>query len=774
MTARRDLDSAPTRGKVSANGKLSAEMKLDNAPPRMILVSNRLPIVLTVRDRKVRLQESVGGLATGLSAYLRTMKGQSNHLWIGAPNAAAPRISKEFEQQARQTLFENNLHEVTVPTDVMRKFYYGFCNKTLWPLFHYFPVYTAFDSKDWANYQQVNRIFSDEIIRLVRPNDLIWIHDYHLMLVPGLIRRQMPTAKIGFFLHTPFPSYELFRLLPRRWGTELLQGLLGADLVGFHTYDYTFHFLRCVLRILGYDNDMGKILTEDRVVKADTFPMGIDFNMFTELATGHEVQSEIRKIRKPMGKMRVMLSIDRLDYTKGVVNRLLGFERFLERNEARRGKVVLMMLMTPSRTELEQYSALKSEIDELVGRINGKFGAINWTPIIYQSRHIPFKSLVALYRLSDVAVLTPLRDGMNLIAKEYLATKTDDRGVLILSEMAGAASELGEALIVNPNDIDEVARAMETALAMPEDEQIRRNRLLRKRLKDYNIFQWGDDFVHQALVIKDEQRSYETRFLDATSREKLEDSFAQSITRLIMLDFDGTIAPISVHPDRVEPSQKILPILNELTSDPSTTVVVVSGRSRSDLDRWFGRMRVNLVAEHGAWIKEVDDVWKMPVPITGDWKAKLLPTMKTYVDKLPGSSLEEKEFTMVWHYRAANPELGSVRAKELADELTNQIVNTDLQVLIGKKTLEVKSSKVDKGTAAQRWASKNGYDFILSIGDDRTDEDVFKTLKEGAITIRVGIAPSRAKYYLRNQIEVVQLFERLHSVKRIDVIPTAT
>ena len=280
--------------------------------------------------------------------------------------------------------------------------------------------------------------------------------------------------------------------------------------------------------------------------------------------------------------------------------------------------------------------------------------------------------------------------------------------------------------------------------------------------------------MHQTLVIKDEQRSYETRFLDATSKARLEDGFAQSITRLIMVDFDGTIAPISVHPDRVEPSQRILSILNELTNDPSTTVVVVSGRSRSDLDKWFGRMRVSLVAEHGAWIKEVGDVWKMPVPITGDWKVKLLPTMKTYVDKLPGSSLEEKEFAIVFHYRAANPELSSVRAKELATELTNQIVNTDLQVLIGKKTLEVKSSKVDKGTAAQRWASKNGYDFILSIGDDRTDEDVFKTLKEGAITIRVGIAPSRAKYYLRNQSEVVQLFERLHSIKRIDVIPTAT
>lgn len=482
----------------------------------------------------------------------------------------------------------------------------------------------------------------------------------------------------------------------------------------------------------------------------------------------------MKRIKKSLGKMRTMLSIDRLDYTKGVVNRLLGFERFLDRNETYRGKVALMLLMTPSRTELKQYSDIKSEIDELVGRINGKFGTVNWTPILYQSRHIPFTSLIALYRLTDVAVITPLRDGMNLMAKEYLAAKTDDSGVLILSEMAGASSELGEALIVNPNDIEEVAHAMETALTMPEEEQRRRNRLLRKRLKDYNVFQWGDDFVHQTLAIKDEQRSYETRFLDATSRKRLEEDFAKSHVKLILLDFDGTIAPISNNPDMVEPSKTILLILNEMTKNPNTTIVVVSGRTRNDLERWFGKMRVNLVAEHGAWIKEINDVWRMPVPLTSEWKNKLLPTMRSYVDKLPGSTLEEKEFTLVWHYRAANPELSSLRAKELADELKNLIVNTDLQVLIGKKTLEVKSVKVDKGTAAQHWISNNHYDLILSMGDDRTDEDVFKVLSGNAVSIRIGIAPSRARYYLRSQAEVTQLFEQLSSLERINAIPKIT
>ena len=742
----------------------------------MILVSNRLPTSVTVKDGQIRLQESVGGLATGLSDYLNSMriKGQSNYVWVGSPAVSGSRSTAEIEEKIRQTLSENSLVEVNIPKEALRRFYYGFCNKTLWPLFHYFPNYTTFDNNDWDNYQQVNRMFSDAVIQIAAPNDLVWIHDYHLMLVPAMLRRHMPSLKIGFFLHTPFPSYELFRLLPRRWGAEILRGILGADLIGFHTYDYTTHFLRCLLRILGYDNDMGKVFTDDRVVKADTFPMGIDFDRFASTPTERRIHSEMKRLKRTFANKRVMLSIDRLDYTKGVVNRLLGFERFLDRNESQRGKVILTLLMTPSRTELKQYSDIKSAIDELVGRINGRFGTVNWTPILYQSRHIPFNSLVALYQLSDVALVTPLRDGMNLIAKEYLATKTDEKGVLILSEMAGASSELGEAIIVNPNDIDEVARAMETALTMPEEEQKRRNHLLRKRLKDYNIFQWGNDFVHQTLAIKDEQRSYETRFLDSKSRTKLHDDFTKSLAKLIMLDFDGTIAPISLQPDKVEPSPKILSILDEMSKDPNTTIVVVSGRTRKDLEKWFENLNVNLVAEHGAWIREVNEPWKMPVPLTSDWKAKLLPTMRSYVDKLPGSRLEEKEYTLLWHYRAANPELSSLRAKELVDELKNLIVNTDLQVLIGKKTLEVRSVKVNKGTAAQNWITKRNYDFILSIGDDRTDEDMFKALPESAVSIRIGIAPSLAKYYLRNQSEVAQLFEQLRSAKQLDAVARAT
>ena len=749
----------------------SQNADLNALPSRMIVVSNRLPTTVGVKDGKVRLQENVGGLATGLSAYLDTGQNRSNHLWIGSPTTTTTRLSRDANEIMRRALVENNLHEVSVPKDLMRKFYYGFCNRTLWPLFHYFPNHTIFDEEDWSNYKQVNRFFSDAVLESASPNDLIWVHDYHLMLVPALIRRQMPFVKIGFFLHTPFPSYELFRLLPRRWGSEILNGILGADLVGFHTYDYTTHFLRCLLRILGYDNDMGKVFTEERVVKADTFPMGIDFNAFTRLAGQRSVISEMKRARKSLGSMRVILSIDRLDYTKGIVNRLLGFERFLERNESQRGKVVLTLQLTPSRTELKQYDDIKSQIDQMVGRINGKFGTVNWTPILYQSRHIPLRSLVALYKLSDVALVTPLRDGMNLVAKEYLAARTEDTGVLILSEMAGASSELGEAVIVNPNDIEEVTSAIETALAMPVEEQRRRNRLLRKRLKDYNVFQWGDDFVHQTLAIRDEQRSYDTRFLDARSRKTLEEDFAKSDSKLIMLDFDGTIAPISLYPDKVEPNQTILSILSKMSQNPNNTIIILSGRTRKDLDGWFGGMNLNLVAEHGVWIKETNGEWVMPIQLTSEWKSKLLPTMRSYVDRLPGSSLEEKEFTLLWHYRAANPELSSLRAKELADELTNLIVNTDLQVLVGQKTLEVRSVKVNKGTAADHFLAKANYHFVLALGDDRTDEDMFKVLKGDANSIRIGIAPSRAKFYLRNQSEVQTVFEQLQPLDQLKNAP---
>lgn len=363
------------------------------------------------------------------------------------------------EQLKSALISEFKAYPVFLSEMAMEKFYHGFCNKTIWPLFHYFPSYAVYDVDYWTNYKQVNEEFCKEILKILKPGDVVWVHDYHLMLLPKMLRDKAPDTAIGFFLHIPFPSYEVFRLLPSRWRKAILEGMLGADLIGFHTHDYTQYFARCVTRITGYEHNMNRINMGDHIAKADTFPMGIDFDKFHNAADSPEVVDKIDEIRSILPGCKIVLSIDRLDYTKGIVNRLRGYEAFLERSQDWHGKVTLIAVVVPSRVKVEHYQQMKKQIDELVGKINGRFGSVNWTPILYSYRYIPFEELIALYKTSDIALVTPLRDGMNLIAKEYIAAKTDGRGVLILSEMAGASKAMGEDVIINPSNIEEIADA---------------------------------------------------------------------------------------------------------------------------------------------------------------------------------------------------------------------------------------------------------------------------------------------------------------------------
>ena len=372
-------------------------------------------------------------------------------------------------------------------------YYHGFCNRTIWPLFHYFPLYTTYSEEYWQAYERVNTAFANIVAGIAKPNDIIWVHDYHLMLLPKLLRERLPRATVGFFLHIPFPSFEVFRLLP--WREQIMEGLLGADLIGFHTHDYTGHFLDSAHRLLGYEVAMGQLTVDDRVVRADAFPMGINYDQFSGVASDEKAQAEIKRFRKKTRDCKVILSVDRLDYTKGIPQRLEAFSVFLDNNPKFQRKVIFVLLVVPSRTRVEHYVQLKQQVDGLVGEINGKHGAIGWMPIWYLYRPLPFHSLAALYRLADVALVTPLRDGMNLVAKEYVATKTDGKGVLILSETAGAAQELGEALIINANNQEDIAQALAKALEMPEQEQIERNRIMQKRLRHYNVERWANEFI---------------------------------------------------------------------------------------------------------------------------------------------------------------------------------------------------------------------------------------------------------------------------------------
>ena len=733
---------------------------------RLLVVSNRLPITVVEQEGKLVFQESVGGLVSGLSAYLGSLKDssftKSEYIWVGWPGISVDRKSKEeLEELTAKALSEFRSYPVFLTEGSMDKFYQGFCNKIIWPLFHYFPSYTVYDESFWLHYKCVNKIFCEAVMKVVKPDDVVWIHDYHLMLLPQLLRENMPDISIGFFLHIPFPSFELFRLLPVKWRSEILEGLLGADLIGFHTHDYTQYFLRCVLRILGYEHNMGEIFLRDRVIKAETLPMGIDFQRFYTAASCPEVQKEKEQLVKTLSDFKVVLSIDRLDYTKAIINRLQGYQIFLQKNPQWHRKVILLLVVVPSRIGVEHYQQIKKQIDEFVGKVNGQFGDIGWTPILYQYRFVPFHPLVALYAVSNVALITPVRDGMNLIAKEYVATKVDKTGVLILSEMAGAAKELGEAIIINPNSVEEIAGALKEALEMPEEKQVKCNEIMQNRLRRYDVVRWADEFILELLSIKDEQKKFNARLLGPSIREQLLKDFKKAIKRLIFLDYDGTLAPFTTYPQMAKPSEDLLKILKHLSEDSVNDIVLTSGRDKDTLKNWFGALNIAIVAEHGVWIKEKNENWRLIKPLTNDWKPRIRPILEMYTDRLPGAFIEEKEFSIVWHYRAADPELASLRAKELVDDLINFTANIDVQVLQGSKVVEIRCAGVNKGIAAMHFISKNNFDFMLAMGDDYTDEDLFKVLPQTAYSIKVGMTQSYARFNLRKHIEATRLLEQL-------------
>ena len=722
---------------------------------RLILVSNRLPITIQKQGGELQVSRSVGGLATGLDSFYRSQES----IWVGWPGMPSEALRSREREIVAQRLRDEDCVPVHLSRNDLEDYYYGFSNNTIWPLFHYFPHDTVYDENLWKAYVRVNRRFCDALLKVIEPDDRIWVHDYQLMLLPGMIRKELPDAQIGFFLHIPFPSYELFRLLP--WRRELLEGVIGADLIGFHTYDYVRHFLSAVRRLLGHEAKFSQIFTGQRIVRADIFPMGIDYDRYAGAVSQPVVQEEVSRIREEVGKQRFVLSVDRLDYTKGILERLDAFDLFLERNPAYRERVTLILVAVPSRTAVETYQELKRQIDERIGYLNGKYATIGWVPIWYLYRSVPFETLVALYNLADVALVTPVRDGMNLIAKEFIATKTDGTGVLVLSEMAGAAQELGEAITVNPNSREDVATALKDALEMPEGEQIARNRRMQGRLQRYTVERWANDFVERLSQTKRAQGELGSRKLTPAVRAELQADYARSRRRLLLLDYDGTLVPFASKPEKAGPDEWLLGRLAKLTADPDNWVVIVSGRNRDALDAWLGHLPLDMIAEHGVWVRTRGSDWQTIEPLNNKWKSEIRPILELYVDRTPGSLLEEKEFSLVWHYRRASPELSAVRVTELRDAIMNITGNLNLSVLEGNKVLEVKNSGINKGRTVMRWLNAEEWDFIMALGDDWTDEDTFEVLPDSAYSIKVGVYPSRARFNVASVDEVRELLSCL-------------
>ena len=733
---------------------------------RIIIVSNRLPYNIGIEGTKNKLDitPSVGGLTTGMkSVYL-----QKDSIWIGWPGITTEELAHISKERVYKVLSKYKCVPVFLESADINLYYYGFSNKTIWPLFHYFTEYTEFNNSEWITYKKVNEKFAAEIIRHVRSKDRLWIHDYHLMLLPNLIKKELPDISIGFFLHIPFPSFEVFRILP--WRNELLEGLLGADLVGFHTYDYERHFLSSVRRLLGYDIYLNEINMDNRVVKVDSFPMGIDYDKFHDAALRNLQKSgkNKSKIRKEIDKqllispdIKLVLSIDRLDYTKGIPNRLHAFEYFLNKYPEFKEKVTLVMLSVPSRSNVKQYKLMKSEVDELVGSINGKYATINWTPIWYFYRSLPFENLIDLYTSCEVALLTPIRDGMNLVAKEYIACKIDQKGVLILSEMAGSSKEMSEALIVNPHNFEEIASKLNQALTMPVEEQIERNSIMQKRLKRYNIIKWANDFLDQMEKVEVLKDKFIAKKISADIENYILNKYKSSSKRIMFLDYDGTLVGFQNNPEMAIPDEELYSILDKLARDKKNEIVLISGRDKDTFTSWFKGKKYSLIAEHGVWSKLPGSEWELIEQLNTEWKEILKPVIEFYVDRTPASFTEEKEYSLVWHYRKSDPELSILRANELKDELTSLTANYNVDILEGNKVIEVKNSGINKGKAAANKLNRYNYDFILGIGDDWTDEYLFEELPKTAITVKVGMSNTLAKYNVKSFNEVRELLNKL-------------
>lgn len=707
------------------------------------------------------MKESDGGLVSALKSYFEREQNKdafSSVVWIGSADFPEARWEKYKENPGSRGSFD--VDPIFVETRTYNKYYNGFCNATIWPLFHYFPSLVEFDEDTFQSYQEVNHVFAEKLLSILQPGDILWIHDYQLMQLPGLIREKMPDAVIGFFLHIPFPSFEIFRMLHKPWKEKLVAGLLGADLIGFHTHEYVQHFLKTVQMVHGHDSQFRNILMKERLARAEMFPLGIDFEKFHNAGSKPKVMEQMKQIQSQFQGKKIIFSVDRLDYTKGVTHRLSGFERFLDAHAEWRGKVVFILVVVPSRQIITKYNERKKMIEEKVGRINGKYSSLEWQPIIYRYSNLSFDDLCALYQSADVGLITPLRDGMNLVAKEYAASQ-HNKGVLILSELAGAANEMGEAILVNPMDEEEVAQAIFTALTMPEAEQREKMERLQKRLQDYSVAHWVNDFLRQLDEVKENQRSQRTKHITEALLRDITRQYKRASKRHLFLDYDGTLVPFSKHPKLAIPNQELIALLRDIAADEKTHVTIISGRDSETLEGWFNDLPVNLVAEHGATVRMKNGQWKHHREVDQSWKPIMRPTMELYAQRSPGSFVEEKTHTLAWHYRNVHPELGFIRSRELLDNLQHLVRNSPLQIIDGNKVIEVRISGVDKGSVAKQFLHGEEYDFIMAVGDDKTDEDMFKALADKAVTVKIGPGHTAAQYNLSNQQEVIHLLNQL-------------
>lgn len=704
---------------------------------KLINVSNRLPV-----NVGEKIEKSSGGLVTA-------MEGLGNNYelnWIGWSGGVVNDTSKRNKITAE--LFEKfNFMPIFLSKADAKNFYTGFSNSSLWPLLHYISPFARYKKSWWVSYQAVNNIFADTVLDLASTEDIIWIHDYHLMLLPGILRKRNPDLKIGFFLHTPFPSYELFRCHPNR--KELLDGMLGANLIGFHTFGYLRHFRSTVLRILGIEFEIDFIPHETNNTSIGTYPIGINSKKFLEELQSDDYRKCLDEYQKIYRDKKVVLSVARLDYTKGTERGLDAIEQYLSETD-QQDNIVFIFIDVPSRESVKEYRNLLERLQARVGKINGKYATIKNVPIHFIHKSVNFTELCALYSLADVALVTPLIDGMNLVAKEYLVCQQDNNGVLILSEFTGAAQELSNAFIINPYNIDQVSETIKKAISLSRKEKQKMVESMKERVIKHDATYWADSFIGDLINQKHEKDVFAKA--EEISLETIQ-PFIEAKNIAFFLDYDGTLAELKSKPPDALPNGEISDLLSSLAAIKHIDIYIISGRKKEDMDQYFSQYGFNLIAEHGYFFRQHNasdwSIFDQKADLS--WKSQIIDIFEHYSSTTPGSFVEEKKSSVVWHFRNSDPDFGAWKANQLVAQLSEMLSNLPVEIHHGKKIVEVNSNKINKGMVLEHFMFVNSYDCVLCSGDDETDESMFRLKDDKIISIHIGNNPkTSAKFRIDN------------------------
>lgn len=724
----------------------------------LIVVSNRLPISISTENDEWNISPSSGGLASAL----RGVKNKIDFKWIGWPGTS---FFPNQQDEIREKLNKQNLFPVFINREQEEHFYHSFCNSILWPLFHYFTDHMAHSSKSWKFYQDVNEIFADEVIKNAEKEATVWVHDFHLMLLPSLLKERRPDLKIGFFLHIPFPSSEIYRMFPKR--EHLLRGVLGADYIGFHTSDYATHFRLACLRVLGLDSNQEGISYLGRRIGVGTHPIGMNIAAFDKVLDQPEFSTYIQEIQQRYKSNQVILGVERLDYTKGIALKLKAFEKLLEQNPSLVGHVILLQIIVPCRHDSLEYQKHRCEIEKEIGRINGKYSKPGFTPIQYLYRSIPLDELIALYCLADVCMIASLRDGMNLVAQEfvYSASRVSSSGALLLSEFAGASHHLPHALMINPLDIDSMAKSIKTALLMPANEKSEKLKKMAESVKALDSPLWAENFLEKLESVASKQSR---SLLDFSSLEmqKLLAASKRAKHRTLILDYDGTLRELTSFPMEASPTPELMQLLSDLVKLKDTDVHIVSGRDHVTLQNWLGTLSLFLSAEHGYLKKKPEEIqWSSLQNLDLGWMNYVREILDKAVEEVPGSFLEVKDASLSWHYRMTDLDYGQWRAKELFTSLTQDLSNLPVEIIPGKQVIEVRAQGVSKAKYVHDLFNKHqDGEFILCIGDDRTDQEMYSALPPHAFSVHVGEGEANTTFHLESPQKVRSLLRQIIAI----------